>query len=598
MKKTIRCAVLTAMLCTAGDLLSQLPASGTPPPPVVPLQAAAAWFRGGNNGPNNIFGTTSIFNSPIYTMTGGTFRTWLNGTKNAANQMPINGVTWPTLNTGGYFGIGNSTGASPLNPANWNLANSGPWSLLHLEGPNNTVFGGNGWRQWMQTGTFLKEHSDNMYVGMKSEGSNRSDAMIAWGDDATPGSSDALRFAFINNSSGNGGGVVNPINSAALNGYEIMRMIPFAPIVNSTGSPVGHVGIGPLFNAAVQPQSRLHMNSEEFLSNYMQITSAGATGQTGGDGLKVGLTNVTGSIPQSGNACIYNQENRHLLFSTNNPVPTSAFTTDERMRITSLSAPTENPSGTYVAGGYNPGGLLFSNATRIGVSYLPNLPVTSPLSLLHLGGNTSITNDGWRNWMDIGTFVNIPLTAGVQGGNFYSGMKFAATTASIGAVRDAVINWGFSPSTAASAGNKLRFVFTSNAGGPLISAGANGIEAGHFTSDGNNTRLGIGDFAIGDPGNTCEIKGSASSFNWPPANPGGVSGLRLTHLTSATAPVPNPGQGVLAVNSNGDVIYVKASSSSAGCCIGAACGTPFNPLPSAWNVPLNNFNYYFSGNGA
>ncbi|HRP53087.1 MAG TPA: hypothetical protein PLI97_06215 [Fluviicola sp.] len=44
--------------------------------------------------------------------------------------------------------------------------------MLHLEGNNNTPytnhFGGQ-YRTWMRVGTFMRENSDAMYVGMKLE---------------------------------------------------------------------------------------------------------------------------------------------------------------------------------------------------------------------------------------------------------------------------------------------------------------------------------------------------------------------------------------------------------------------------------------------
>jgi hypothetical protein len=108
------------------------------------------WNRGGNlqiNNSSNIFGT--FWNSGIYTYTASVCRTRLNGSQ-IAN---INGVNQDVT---GYFGIG----------LNGYFANNSPVSMLHLEGPNNTPgYTGNGWRRWMQTGTFMRENSDAMYVG-------------------------------------------------------------------------------------------------------------------------------------------------------------------------------------------------------------------------------------------------------------------------------------------------------------------------------------------------------------------------------------------------------------------------------------------------
>lgn len=123
------------------------------------------WNRGGNlqiNNSSNIFGT--FWNSGIYTYTASVCRTRLNG-----NQISnINGVN---QNVTGYFGIG----------LNNYFATQTPMAMLHLEGPNNTAsMDGLGWRAWMRTGTFMKENSDAMYVGLQTQPgtTNRSDAIM------------------------------------------------------------------------------------------------------------------------------------------------------------------------------------------------------------------------------------------------------------------------------------------------------------------------------------------------------------------------------------------------------------------------------------
>lgn len=87
-------------------------------------------------------------------------------------------------NTSGFLGLSDS----PF------FSTNSPWAMLHLEGPNNTPFTGGQWRTWMKTGLFMRENSDGMYVGMKQEtGTNRSDAVVSWSDDAL---FDRLRFLF------------------------------------------------------------------------------------------------------------------------------------------------------------------------------------------------------------------------------------------------------------------------------------------------------------------------------------------------------------------------------------------------------------------
>lgn len=77
---------------------------------------------------------------------------------------------------------------------------------------------------------------------------------------------------------------------------------------------------------------------------------------------------------------------------------------------------------------------------------------------------------------------------------------------------------------------------------------------------------------------------------------GGASGIRLRDLHSANTTVPNPGPGVLSVDPNGDIIYVPAPSGG-GSSVGNYCTMPTNPLATSYEVPLNTWNYSFSGDG-
>jgi len=97
----------------------------------------------------------------------------------------------------------------------------------------------------------------------------------------------------------------------------------------------------------------------------------------------------------------------------------------------------------------------------------------------------------------------------------------------------------------------------------------------------DSTKVGIGTSA---PANTLEINQGAS----------GNSGLRFTQLTSSATPASNPGSGLLAVDSTGDVIYVAANNAPS---IGNYCGSAPSPITGNFEVPLNNNNYYFTGHG-
>jgi microcystin-dependent protein len=73
-----------------------------------------------------------------------------------------------------------------------------------------------GTRDWMKRGMSILWDTDNLFIGLKDEGSNRKDAVIAWGDDPQ----DDLRFIHVQ-----AGG--------AANGTEVIRV-----------KPSGNVGIG------------------------------------------------------------------------------------------------------------------------------------------------------------------------------------------------------------------------------------------------------------------------------------------------------------------------------------------------------------------
>jgi hypothetical protein len=77
----------------------------------------------------------------------------------------------------------------------------------------------------------------------------------------------------------------------------------------------------------------------------------------------------------------------------------------------------------------------------------------------------------------------------------------------------------------------------------------------------------------------------------------GSSGLRFTNMTAViSTPIANPGLGVLAVDKNGHVIYVKESAGAGG--LGNNCTTgPQVPLTSNWEIPLGNNNFAFTGQG-
>jgi len=102
---------------------------------------------------------------------------------------------------------------------NVGIGTNNPQSMLHI---GDGLAGG--YRPWMIRGTLVSEDTDNVFFGLKNEGSDRKDAVIAWGDNNDEGLSDAFRFIFV----GSGG---------STDGQEIMRLE-----ANGTGGDVRVTG--------------------------------------------------------------------------------------------------------------------------------------------------------------------------------------------------------------------------------------------------------------------------------------------------------------------------------------------------------------------
>lgn len=419
-------------------------------------------------------------NFPLWTRTTGITRTRLN--HNLVTN--INGVN---QDVSGYFGIG----------PNGSFQGNTPWSMLHLEGEDNSGFGGNGWRRWMRTGLFIKENSDAMYVGLKQEdGTNRSDAIVSWSDDpAGAGGVDKLRFIFSGNASSGNGDNPSNIHGSNLDGYEFMRMQPNPGVTNSAGFPVGHIGVGPLFQSTgLVPQSRIHVHAEDNLATFLQVTTANGTGTSVNDGLRLGVQQQGNST----NGYLRWQERTPFIVQTDWNNGAGGIQNGERMRITSIGAP----------GVPNPANAPNNNVTRIAISHRGNQPITQPRSLLHLGYNTGNPQfpgfnivDGWRDWMDVGTFTNI------SSDNMYVGMKREGNDQ-----YDAVVSWGDNqvPGVNPNGPDNLRFIFTSTVSafppgqGDPVSQSNDGLEVARMeptlasTMPANNFGMvGIGNFATG-----------------------------------------------------------------------------------------------------
>ncbi|MCG9909654.1 MAG: hypothetical protein MH137_00005, partial [Flavobacteriales bacterium] len=175
-----------------------------------------------------------------------------------------------------------------------------PLSLLHLNGYESNTMGTGGFRNWMRSGITITANDDIMYMGPRANALDRTDAMFVWGDNSQTGSlgPDNLLFAFT---AGFGDNTVPgaDLDGTAPNGREIMRL-----------TATGNVGMGPRFSNAAQPQSQLHINGENAVSTWFQLSNQTGTGMLAADGLPIGVLNT-------GTTEIRQQENQPLKLFTN-----------------------------------------------------------------------------------------------------------------------------------------------------------------------------------------------------------------------------------------------------------------------------------------
>lgn len=618
MKKQLKLLAISSLI--SGSALAQLdPTAGNSNPNNV-----QAWSRAGNDQQNggNVLGTR--YNSPIYIITGGIApnnrRMKLNGIFNGVNQYNINGYGVPqTVNTTGYLLLGQN-----MNSASGNIyTDLGAFSMLHLNGRDQPGTQEAGYRPWMKTGVTFTDNNDLSYMGVRKlgTGTDRTETVIAWSDNASTGllGPDDMVFRYTSGGQGNVA-ISNDLTTANdLDGRHIARFAPTGEFglgntfgVNVPGSPAIYV----------RPQSLLHLSRNDGTSVWSQYTNE-LGGQTVNNGLRIGLLGNANAI-QNGLALIYQQENKHLLFSTNaNAGNVNPTATQERMRITSVSAPTALSGGGY--GVHNPGNIA-ANRTRVAISHNPANPVSRPLSLLHLGYNTGSTLlpgtlDGWRPWMDVGMFV-------AQGtDNMYFGLKDEGNDRF-----DAIINWGDNQDVAGPfpvGPDNLRFVFTSTTGigsGDPVSTSDDGLETGRFepTEDVNGLpdsygKLGVGDFYTTpiEVTHKLHVRGNGRFEYIPeeeaehiilgkqvdPNNPDDVSFRRLAFTNDPDDVLLGDGTwgtvtgigGVLGAHNGTSMSTINTDLVS----FGQDVGDPNNPgqLLSDREVPMEGFDIQFNGIG-
>lgn len=470
--KKLSLLALTVLLSGVG--FAQSP-TGAPPTNQnnVNLTARSAWYRGGNfvggpAGANNIFGTMAGFDSPIYTYTNGAFRMMVNATRSTTATNNASS----TINTTGFIGINTQD----------------PYSRLHIAAPGANQSGG--WRNFMREGLLLHKSNDLFWFGLTPvpglfEAHN---SEIVWSDDPAGAGPDDMVFRFSTSTS--------DANAPTL---QVMRYTN----QNNHNNRIGNIGIGPLWdNFNLRPASLLHLHRDGNQQTWYQVGNQNGTGNTDNDGLKLGVQQVNyNSGLNTTNGYLRWQENTPFIVQTDwDNAPGFGAGNGERMRITAIGALTADANYNGLNGPVN--------TTRVAISHDGGDPVLRPMSLLHLGydvggglvpGNT----DGWRPWMDVGTFTAF------DSDNMYVGLKAEGNDR-----QDAVINWGDNqvPGTNPNGPDNLRFIFTSTTTafppgqGDPVSQSANGLEVARMEPglattlpNTNFGMMGIGNFSPGSP---------------------------------------------------------------------------------------------------
>lgn len=106
------------------------------------------------------------------------------------------GTLWQRMgvqNDADWYAVGGTQAPTTINSDIYTEGNVGIGTTTPLTRLQIGNSGGGSYRPWMTYGTFYAEDSDGLYVGLKDEGADREDAVIAWGDNPTL---DNLRFLF------------------------------------------------------------------------------------------------------------------------------------------------------------------------------------------------------------------------------------------------------------------------------------------------------------------------------------------------------------------------------------------------------------------
>ena len=291
----------------------------------------------------------------------------------------------------------NVTISGNLSVTGGKLSVSGNLSVTNVLEIGDPPFAGNtaGNREWMQKGIKINWDSDSLFIGLKNEGTNRKDAVIAWGDDPK----DDLRF-------------VNVLSGGDVQGKELMRIKPSGnvgigtnPVASLDIASASRTGTHPTavkglyitgdFNADNDGVEFRHSNGTQGIGFGFNTIYAAGSNANQDLGLKpkgTGEVKVAGNLSVTGLVSFGSQVRQMLnLWSTNYGIGVQSSTQYFR---------SDANFAWYKGGSHNDAELNAGGGTSLmTLDRNGNLSVSGIVKIgsLQLGGFTSEDKDEWPN---------------------------------------------------------------------------------------------------------------------------------------------------------------------------------------------------------
>ncbi|MGK7892668.1 MAG: tail fiber domain-containing protein [Xenococcus sp. (in: cyanobacteria)] len=168
---------------------------------------------------------------------------------------------------------------------NVGIGTTDPQSLLQI---GDGLAGGN--RPWMTRGIQVAWNTDNVFLGLKDQGADRKDSVLAWGDNTN----DVFRFIYV-------------ATGGAVDGQEIMRLEPSGSVGIGMTNPSAKLQVRGTFGLESATGSELwNLNVDS--SGNLTFNSNAATGGTNrlfinddNGNVGIGNTNPTQKLVVNGN---------------------------------------------------------------------------------------------------------------------------------------------------------------------------------------------------------------------------------------------------------------------------------------------------------